>query len=170
MSSLMSGGSTGIQPAARVPDACSSALSSPRKRGPSTHRPFSDYWVPALALTRSAGTTAEAVVGRDQNNAASTQLAADDVFAAHVALVLAHVERARHGGPHAVRRSTRSSPAVRHRHDLLPIVRTLRDIRCVVDLVEFGRVLRDKAIRLDEVREHVAARPVAADPPFDVKT
>src|SRR5438094_8959334 len=79
------------------------------------------------------------------------QFAADDVLAAHVALILAHVEGARHGGAHAVGGRTGGAPAVRHGHDLLPILRALRDVGGVVDLVELGRVFRDKTVWLDEV-------------------
>src|SRR5262249_39017881 len=103
-------------------------------------------------------------------SAASAELAADDVLATHVAgLLVAQIERTRHGRTHAVRRRPGDSPAVGIGHDLLPVVGTLGHVRSVIELVEFGGVFGHEAVRLDEIGKYVAARPVAADPPLDVE-
>src|SRR6266404_715500 len=112
---------------------------------------------------------ARAAAARYGSAASLAELAPDDVFAAHVAGLLAQIERTGHGGTHPVRRRSRRSPTVRQGHHLLPIVRTLRNVGCVIELIELGRVFRDEAIGLDEIGEHIAAGPMPADAPFDVE-
>src|SRR5258706_426901 len=63
-------------------------------------------------------------------------LAPDDVFAARLAGLPAERERPGHGGTHPVRGRSRRSPTVRQGHHLLPIVRTLRNVGCVIELIE----------------------------------
>src|SRR5262245_12337471 len=122
------------------------------------------------AAPPAAGTYLDRESRFADRSAASAELAADDVLAAHVAgLLVAEIERARHGRTHAVRRRPGDSPAVGIRHDLLPVVGTLGDVRGVIELVELGGVFGDEAVRLDEIGEYVAARSVAADPPLDVE-
>jgi hypothetical protein len=95
----------------------------------------------------------------------------DNIFAAHsLGRLGSEIEAPRHGELHAVRRGPGRAPAVTvGRHHLVPVLRILRNVSGLVDLIEFGGVFRDKAVRLDEIGKHVVAWPVAADAPFDVE-
>src|SRR3984893_652461 len=96
------------------------------------------------------------------------QAAADDVLTALA--FLTEIERSRHGGRHVLRWPPGGTPAVGHGHHLVPVVRAHGHVRGLVDLIELGGVFRDKAVGLDEIGEHVAARPMASDPPGDLET
>ncbi len=43
----------------------------------------------------------------------------------------------------------------------------VRHVGRLVDLLDLGGVFDHEAVGLDEIGEHVVARPVAADAPFD---
>jgi len=62
------------------------------------------------------------------------------------------------------------APAARPHWEVAPILRIVGLEIGLVDLLDLGRVFGDEAVGLDEIGEHVVARPVAADAPFDVES
>src|SRR6266403_524495 len=93
-----------------------------------------------LAAARAAAPAKPETARRRPLGGSSAELAADDVLAAQVARLFAEVERPRHGGPHPVRRRPCRSPSVGERHHFFPVVRTLRNVGGIIELIELGRV------------------------------
>src|SRR5215510_12366390 len=84
------------------------------------------------------------------------------------ALVLRLHQGARHGVTRLRRRRTSHVPATRPDVQIVPPFGIVRHVS-VVYLLHFGGVLDHKAIRLDEVREHIVAGTMPANTPSDVE-
>ena len=62
-------------------------------------------------------------------------------------------------------------PAVPQRSPIgadLSSIRILRDVSGLIDLIKFGRIFGDEAVRLDEIGKDIIPRAMTADTPFDI--
>src|SRR2546430_1568716 len=78
-------------------------------------------------------------------------------------LILFLDQPARHRLAHEFGRGARHAPSAREHVEVRPPFRVVPDV-AVVDLIDFSRVFRDEAVRLNEIREDVVAGSVPSDP------
>src|SRR5439155_22228974 len=92
-----------------------------------------------------------------------------DLFAALAVLGIGYAGVAAERSLEAVRRMPGHAPAAWPHRKLAPVLGVIRHVGRLVDLLDLGGVLHHKAVRFDEIGEHVVARTVAADGHFAVE-